>query len=173
MRISRCWRRSYATWILRCSVLGLLPDMKSEEAMSSTISTIQTARKKTPSPFSNAALKIIIYFTIAKNLELGRTMLITIFSILLSLITFVSAIGRPSCLVTHCTSRGASIRATLPPFESHAALDANVFYPEKLWRSLSENTRSGGRGTFTRLGTVCRGGCDRQCSPRAFEHMRT
>lgn len=85
------------------------------ETIFSTIFAILPARKDTPNYFWNAAIIIIFDFIFVINEELGCVMLVTLFTELLSLHTFVLTIGWPSNLVTHCTG-GASIQVVFTAF---------------------------------------------------------
>lgn len=72
------------------------------------IITIRTERKDAPCSSSNVALKFAIAITIARNKEMRRTMLGTLFAMFLSLSNSVFPMGRLSYRVTHRISGGGS-----------------------------------------------------------------
>lgn len=102
-------------------------DRKPDETMFST--TVMVARKDTSCSYLNSVPKLISVFTIKINKELRRKMLVSLFAWLLSLSAAVSALGRPSCLVTHCISREASAHVTSVLSENEKTLGADVFHP--------------------------------------------
>lgn len=97
-------------------VWALLSVRQSDKIMFLTICNIQVAKKITLCSFSNDAWKFITDLTIATNEDWRHKMWVTVFTRILSSSLSVSSIARPSCGVTHHTSRRASSNEKLSGF---------------------------------------------------------
>lgn len=133
--------------------------------MFSSRPTIHTADEDTPCFFIDATVKFITDCTTLPKKESQRSILVTLFSRLLSSSASVYAIGPPSCHVARRTNRGASIKTINFFLEVIWCLKPIPFIQKRLRCSFSKNAEATRRSTCTVLGTIYRDdGCDEWCA---------